>query len=62
MIYVISLKTVTDRRESIQQQFNEIDMDFEFFDGRKGEHPLFDNYYWLNISITVLKIFLNNCL
>ncbi|RYU67848.1 glycosyltransferase family 25 protein [Aliivibrio finisterrensis] len=47
MIYVISLKTATDRRESIQQQFDAIDMDFEFFDaidGRKGEHSLFEKY------------------
>lgn len=47
MIYVISLKTATDRRESIQQQFDAIDVKFEFFDavdGRKNEHPLFEKY------------------
>ncbi|WP_026971220.1 glycosyltransferase family 25 protein [Aliagarivorans marinus] len=44
-VYVISLASSLARRESIQRQFNEAGIRFEFFDaidGRKGPHPLFE--------------------
>ena len=45
-IIVISLTRAKDRRESIQNQFSEMDLNFTFFDavdGRKG-HELFSHY------------------
>ena len=46
-IFVISLKSALDRRESITQQFLDINIKFQFFEAVNGKaeiHPLFEKY------------------
>lgn len=46
-IFVISLTSALDRRQSIVEQFKEVEQDFEFFDaidGREAGCPLFEKY------------------
>ena len=46
-IFVISLRSATERRTHIESQFIKINTRFDFFDaidGRKELHPLFDKY------------------